>query len=243
METLQYDPKTMTWDDIREVLADNARQLIENRRQMRETARRMRETDRQMQETDRRMKETDRRMKETDREIKETARGLKETKKLVQETARQMKETDKKFKQMADQFTSTTGHITEGILAPSAIKMFKKAGFNIDHCIGNVKKSINNNQAGMEVDLLLIDTTVAIVVEAKTNCRKKDIDHLLRQMSQFKKFFPEYSDKDVFVVMAALKYDRESKQYAHDKGLLVLSTTDGDIFILEPHKRENLKRF
>ena len=236
METLQYDPKTMTWDDIREVLADNARQLIENRRQMRET-------DRQMKETDREIKETARGLKETKKLVQETTRGLKETKKLVQETARQMKETDKKFKQMADQFTSTTGHITEGILAPSAIKMFKKAGFNIDHCIGNVKKSINNNQAGMEVDLLLIDTTVAIVVEAKTNCRKKDIDHLLRQMSQFKKFFPEYSDKDVFVAMAALKYDRESKQYAHDKGLLVLSTTDGDIFILEPHKRENLKRF
>ena len=50
MKTTTLNPKTMSWDDIKQVMA-------ETRLQMQETDRRMQETDRRMQETDRRMKE------------------------------------------------------------------------------------------------------------------------------------------------------------------------------------------
>ncbi len=168
---------------------------------------------------------------------------MQETDRQMKETDRQMKETDKKYRQLADQFTSTTGHITEGILAPSAIRMFKEAGFAIDRCIANLKKSDHHNQAGIEVDLLLIDTTQAIAVEVKTDCRKRDVDRFLEKMPRFKTFFPEYNDKELFVAMAALKYDRDAMQYAKDNGLLVISTADGDLFTLDPFNRATLKRF
>jgi hypothetical protein len=215
MEPVIRDPQTMSWSDIKAVLAEST-QL------MKETYRLQQETEQLMKETDRRMKETDRRMKETDR---------------------QMKETDRKYRQLADQFTSTTGHITEGILAPSALRMFKKAGFTIDRCIANLKKSDHDNQSGIEVDLLLIDTTQAIAVEVKTDCRKKDVDRFIEKMPRFKKFFPEYNDKEVFVAMAALKYDKDAMQYAQGKGLLVISTADGDFFTLNPFNRARLTRF
>ncbi|MCR4737745.1 MAG: hypothetical protein K5846_06250 [Bacteroidales bacterium] len=215
MEPVIRDPQTMSWSDIKAVLAEST-QL------MKETYRLQQETEQLMKETDRRMKETDRRMKETDR---------------------QMKETDRKYRQLADQFTSTTGHITEGILAPSALRMFKKAGFAIDRCIANLKKSDHDNQSGIEVDLLLIDTTQAIAVEVKTDCRKKDVDRFLEKMPRFKKFFPEYNDKEVFVATAALKYDKDAMQYAQEKGLLVISTADGDFFTLNPFNRARLTRF
>ena len=240
MKTSTINPQDMSWSELKNfvfAVSDQIKETRHNLEMFRDSCRKsLEETRLQMQETDRRMQETDRRMQETDRQIKETGRQIKET-------DRQMKETDKKYRQLADQFTSTTGHITEGILAPSAIRMFKDAGFAIDRCIANLKKSDHHNQAGIEVDLLLIDTTQAIAVEVKTDCRKKDVDRFLEKMPKFKKFFPEYNDKEVFVAMAALKYDRDAMHYAKENGLLVISTADGDLFTLEPHDRTKLKRY
>ena len=233
MKTSTINPQDMSWSELKNfvfAVSDQIKETRHNLEMFRDSCRKsLEETRLQMQETDRRMQETDRQIKETGRQIKETDR--------------QMKETDKKYRQLADQFTSTTGHITEGILAPSAIRMFKDAGFAIDRCIANLKKSDHHNQAGIEVDLLLIDTTQAIAVEVKTDCRKKDVDRFLEKMPKFKKFFPEYNDKEVFVAMAALKYDRDAMHYAKENGLLVISTADGDLFTLEPHDRTKLKRY
>ena len=240
MKTSTINPQDMSWSELKNfvfAVSDQIKETRHNLEMFRDSCRKsLEETRLQMQETDRRMQETDRRMQETDRQIKETGQQIKET-------DRQMKETDKKYRQLADQFTSTTGHITEGILAPSAIRMFKDAGFAIDRCIANLKKSDHHNQAGIEVDLLLIDTTQAIAVEVKTDCRKKDVDRFLEKMPKFEKFFPEYNDKEVFVAMAALKYDRDAMHYAKENGLLVISTADGDLFTLEPHDRTKLKRY
>jgi hypothetical protein len=240
METSTIHPQEMSWAELKEFVSAVSEQIKETRHNLeifRDSCKKsLEETRLQMQETDRRMQETDRRMQETDRQIQETSRQMKET-------DRRMQETDKKYRQLADQFTSTTGHITEGILAPSAIRMFKEAGFAIDRCIANLKKSDHHNQAGIEVDLLLIDTTQAIAVEVKTDCRKRDVDRFLEKMPRFKTFFPEYNDKELFVAMAALKYDRDAMQYAKDNGLLVISTADGDLFTLDPFNRATLKRF
>ena len=276
MEQTPRNPETMSWDDIRQVLAENSIQLEKNRllleenrlqleenrrqlelsrlqmldtdrrmketdRQMKETDRQMKETDRQMQETDRRIKETDRQMKETDLKMQETDRQMKETGLKMQDTDRRMKETDRlikenerKYRELAEQFTSTIGHITEGIVEPAAMRVFQEAGYDINRYYRNLHSKMKNNRSEMEVDLLMLDDTIAIVVEIKTDCRKKDIDHFMRQMPKFKRLFPEYRDKEVLAAIAALNYDKDARQHAHEQGMLVISTTDGDLFTLEP---------
>lgn len=47
----------------------------------------------------------------------------------------------------------------------------------------------------------------------------------------------------ILAAVAAINYDRDAAIYAHDQGLLVISTTDGDNFTLEPSDRKSLKRF
>ncbi len=285
MEQTPRNPETMSWDDIRQVLAENSIQLEKNRllleenrlqleenrrqlelsrlqmldtdrrmketdRQMKETDRQMKETDRQMQETDRRIKETDRQMKETDLKMQETDRQMKETGLKMQDTDRRMKETDRlikenerKYRELAEQFTSTIGHITEGIVEPAAMRVFQEAGYDINRYYRNLHSKMKNNRSEMEVDLLMLDDTIAIVVEIKTDCRKKDIDHFMRQMPKFKRLFPEYRDKEVLAAIAALNYDKDARQHAHEQGMLVISTTDGDLFTLEPCDKKSLQRF
>ena len=218
-----------TWEELKQMAKDSWEQ-------MKETDRRMQETDRQMQETDRRMQETDRQMQETKMMVDKMVRGIEE----LRESRRK---TDERIRELADQFTSTTGHITEGIMHPAAIRVFQEAGYNINRYYRNLKRKNKQKQTEMEVDLLMLDDTLVIAVEIKTDCRKKDIDHFLRQMPKFKRLFPEYRDKEVLAAMAALNYDKDAAQYAHEQGLLVISTTDGNIFTLEPSDRNLLKRF
>ena len=178
-----------------------------------------RETREQMRENDRRMQETDRRM---------------------QETNRQMKETDRKYRELATRFTSQSGHIVEGLMEPSALRIFQNAGFDIDKCWKEMKGKNKSLGIKMEVDLFLHDTTGSIAVEVKINCTKDDIDHFIEQMGKFKLIFPELAHIKVYLAIAAINFDRDADKYASEKGLFVIRVSEDDIFTLDPTDKSKM---
>ena len=207
---------------------------------------RRKEAERRKEEAERRKEEEDRREEEKRKEAerrKEEDRRKEEIERRMRRTDEQVDRTCAKIAEMVEQFTSTTGHISEGLMEPASVRIFQEAGYDIDRYYRNLKKKNKNNQTEMEVDLLMLNGTLAIAVEIKTDCRKKDIDHFLRQMPKFKKLYPEYRNKEVLAAVAALNYEREAAEYAHEQGLLVIRTVDGDNFTLDPSDRKSLKRF
>ena len=220
--------KSDYWDELREMMR-NTQKFID-------------QTNLQMQETDRRMQETDRRIQETDQLIKETGKIVKETSRLMKETDRQMKETDRKFKELSNQFSSTTGHIIEGLMEPAAIRLFQEKGYNVNRCWKNFNRYEKASGRKLEVDLLLLDDDIAIIVEVKTNCTRRDIDHFISQMAFFKEVCPEYADKTILLAVAAINYDRDAKQHALQEGLLAITVSNNDIFSLECPDNSKLLR-
>ncbi len=206
--------KSPSWDELREM---------------------MRNTQKFIDQTNLQMQETDRRMKETDQLIKETGE-------IVKETSRQMKETDRKFKELSNQFSSTTGHIIEGLMEPASIRLFREKGYNVNRCWKNFKRYEKASGRKLEVDLLLLDDEIAIIVEVKTNCTRRDIDHFTDQMAFFKEVCPEYADKTILLAVAAINYDRNAKQHALLEGLLAITASDNDIFSLECPEESRLKK-
>jgi len=207
---------------------------------------RIKEAERRKEEAERRKEEAERREEERRKEAerrKEEDRRKEEIERRMRRTDEQVDRTCAKIAEMVEQFTSTTGHISEGLMEPASVRIFQEAGYDIDRYYRNLKKKNKNNQTEMEVDLLMLNGTLAIAVEIKTDCRKKDIDHFLRQMPKFKKLYPEYRNKEVLAAVAALNYEREAAEYAHEQGLLVIRTADGDNFTLDPSDRKSLKRF
>lgn len=221
-----------------------ARMQQDHERRMAEFERKMAEDERRkVAEDERRKEDHERRMAEYDRRKADYERRKADYERLSRETKQQMQETDRKLRELAEQFTSTTGHITEGIMKPAAQRIFQEAGFDISHYLCNMHSKMKNEHAEMEVDLLMLNGTIAIAVEIKTDCRKKDIDHFMRQMAKFKRLFREYRDKEVLAAVAALNYDKDALEYAKKQGLLAITTTDGDLFTLEKFDRARLKRF
>ena len=227
--------KSPSWDELREMMR-NTQKFID------QTNLQMQETDRRMQETDQLIKETGQQIKETGLQIKETGLQIKETEKIVKETSRQMKETDRKFKELSNQFSSTTGHIIEGLMEPAAIRLFQEKGYNVNRCWKNFKRYEKASGRKLEVDLLLLDDEIAIIVEVKTNCTRRDIDHFTNQMTFFKEVCPEYADKTILLAVAAINYDRDAKQHALLEGLLAITASDNDIFSLECPEESRLKK-
>ena len=166
-----------------------------------------------------------------------------DVKKAILATSEQMKETDRKIKEMEYRFFSQAGHIIEGLMEPSAMRMFQEKGYAINCCCKNFKKFNKSMGKKIELDLLLLDDTVAIVVEVKINCTRRDIDHFIQQMGLVKKLCPEYADKEILPAIAAVNYDRDADAYAHEQGLFVIRVYNDNIFSLDSTEGDTLLKF
>ena len=188
-------------------------------------------------------KETAQQIKDTDRQIKETARQIEDTDRQMKETDRQMKETDRKIKELSTRFSSTTGHIIEGLMSSSAIKMYEDKGFKINSLCKNYKRKNKQLNLEMEQDVVLFTETQVIVEEVKASCDKKDVEKFFHNMEKFKLLYDEYADKEVFGAVAAVNYEDGADTYARDLGLFVVRVSSDEVFSLDPFNMEELKRF
>ena len=236
-------PSDLSWDEIRQMIRETSIQMKETDRLIKETGLQMKETDRKMQETDRliketglQMKETDRKMQETDRMIKENKEGLKETRALLDDIARK---SDKRIKELDNLFSTQWGKLIESLSTPAALKLFKDLDIGINRIYSGERKIKDKGLDKIELDIVLCNTTVAIVVEVKTTFRKSDVGEFLEKMKVVKKYFPEFADKKIYAATAAIKYNESSDIIAQKKGMFVIHTSGDGVFSLsQPLKRE-----
>lgn len=104
----------------------------------------------------------------------------------------------------------------------------------IDRIYEGVHKATVDGQDVMEIDVALCDTSVAVIVEVKTRCGKRDIDYFLDQMEHCKEWYKEFADKELRVAVAAISYDPGAIKYALRKGLYVLKLTGEETFKMTP---------
>lgn len=177
-------------------------------------------------------------------QMRETSRWMREQKEETDRWMReQKKETDKRIRDLTTRFTSQSGHIVEGLMEPSALHIFQKAGFDIDKCWKEMKGQNKSLGLKMEVDLFLHDTVESIAVEVKINCTKENIDHFMEQMGKFKTIFPEFSNSTVYGAIAAINYDRDTDRYASEKGLFVIRVSNDEIFTLDAADKNKMLTF
>ena len=197
-----------------------------------------RESDKRIEEYRR---ESDRRMEES---RKETEREVKE---MLAETHREVKEmfaeTNASIRRVSVEFLGVTGHIVEGLVSSSTEKIFKDAGFDLHDSGKNLRRELASEDKQMEVDAMLGNEKLVVPVEVKANFTKKKVKRFLHKMEMFRKFFPEYADKEVLAAIAAINYEAGVADFAHEEGLLVIRVSSDDIFSLDPVDEKKLRRF
>ena len=219
---------TITADDVWRLLAELIESQKETERLFQESKL---EADRRFQETERLLKEqtqeTDRRFQESkleaDRRFQETERLLKEQNK---ETQRQIRLVNQELGSLGNRL----GEFVEWQVRPAAVRLFQERGIAVRELSRDI--SVNDGNEGIEVDLLVVDTTQAVAIEVKSKLTKSDVDEHLERLSKFKRLLPRYQNIQLLGAVAAMVAPSEIARYAYRQGLFVITQSGEDLVIV-----------
>lgn len=179
-------------------------------------------------------KETERLLKEQSQEAKqsfrETERLLKEqsqeAEKRSQETDRQIREVNKKIGDLGGKW----GRFVENMVAPACETIFLKRGIPVHQVSQRVKKRLDDKT--LEIDVLVTNENHVLIVEVKSSLGVNDIKELMEDLTQFRTFFPEYSQKQLYGAVAGIEIEEGADKYAYRQGLFVLAQAGETVSIL-----------
>ena len=197
---------TTTADDVWRLLAELTAAQKETERLLKE----------QSQEADQRRREADQRFKETERLLKEQG----------QETDRQIREVNKKIGDLGGKW----GRFVENMVAPACETIFLKRGIPVHQVSQRVKKRLDGKT--LEIDVLVTNENHVLIVEVKSSLGVNDIKEMIEDLREFRTFFPEYSQKQLYGAVAGIEIEEGADKYAYRQGLFVLAQAGETVSIL-----------
>ncbi len=183
-------------------------------------------------------KETERRFQETERILKEqsleTERLLKEQ---SLETDRRFQETDRQIRRMSKEIGNLGGKLglfVENMVAPACETLFLDRGIPVHQVSQRVRKKSNGKT--LEIDVLVTNDNHVLVVEVKSSLSVEDVKELIEDLEQFRQFFPEYNQKQLYGAVAGMGIEEGVDKYAYRQGLFVLAQSGESVTILNDAK-------
>ncbi|MFM8306962.1 MAG: DUF3782 domain-containing protein [Microcystis aeruginosa] len=193
---------TTTADDVWRLLAE----LVEAQK----------ETERCFQETERRFQETERRFQETERILKE--QSLK--------TDRQITRLSQEIGNLGGKW----GRFVENMVAPACETLFLNRDIPVHQVSQRVRKRLDGKT--LEIDVLVTNENHVLVVEVKSSLSVDDVKELIKNLTEFRQFFPEYNHKQLYGAVAGIEIEEGADKYAYRQGLFVLAQKGENVAIL-----------
>ena len=205
------------WELLRELIEaqKETRDLLEKQAQEAEKSRQQAEKDR---EKDRQQAEEDR--QESQQRFAETERLLKE----------QSKKTDEQIGKLGNRL----GEFVEWQVRPAVVRLFQERGVDVHEFLPDV--SVKRANGGIQIDLLVVNDTEAILVEVKSKLTQTDVDEHLERLGKFKGLMPRYRDVNALGAVAGMVVPEDVGIYAYRKGLYVLAQSGENVVILNDDK-------
>ncbi|MBK8754899.1 MAG: NERD domain-containing protein [Candidatus Competibacteraceae bacterium] len=149
------------------------------------------------------------------------------------DTDRQMKETDRQIKLLGKQIGELghrLGEFVEGLVKPAVVRLFQARGIDIHEVYPDVE--VDRGTEGIQIDLLVVNDTEAVLVEVKSKLTVADVDDHLERLAKFKRLLPRYAEVRAMGAMAAMVIPKEAARYAYRQGFLVLAQSGETVVIL-----------
>lgn len=149
------------------------------------------------------------------------------------ETDRQMKETERQIRQVSKQIGDLGGkwgRFVENMVAPACEILFISRGIPVHQVSQRVKKRLEGNT--LEIDILVTNENHVLVIEVKSSLGVNDIKEFIQDLTQFRQFFPEYGNKQLYGAVAGIEIEEGADKYAYRQGLFVLAQSGESVAIL-----------
>jgi len=150
------------------------------------------------------------------REFKDEMRDYKE------ENRQQIREMNIKWGEMARKL----GTITEDLVAPSIAKIINEMfGLDVVFLGIRMKKKLQDSRI-KEYDAIVVAGEYVFVDETKSILDSEDVKEFVKDIQEYRDFFPEYEGKKIIGILASLYVDESVIKYAEKAGFLVFAVGD-----------------
>jgi hypothetical protein len=166
----------------------------------------------------------------------ELAEAQKETERRFQDTERLLKQQNQQLNEQLGKLGNRLGEFVEWQVRPAVVKLFQDRGIAVHEFHDGV--SVQRGDDGLEIDLLVVNTEEAIVVEVKSKLTEADVNDHLERLGKFKQLMPRYADVRTMGALAGMVVPSEVARYAYRRGLFVLAQSGDSVVILNDEKFE-----
>jgi hypothetical protein len=201
----------------------------------------IKEAEQRKLENDLRFKETERLLKEqgqeTDRRIRQVSQEIQavslEVRQLSQQVNREISQVNKEIGQVNKQIGDLGGkwgRFVENMVAPACETLFLKKGIPVHQVAQRLKRHLAEKT--LEIDVLVTNEAHVLVVEVKSTLGVTDVKEFIEDLSQFRLFFPEYAQKNLYGAIAGIEIEKGVAKFAYRQGLFVLAQSGETVTIL-----------
>ncbi len=204
---------------FREEMRKDREERQRDREEM-EKDREERQRDREEVKKDREERQKDREEMKKDRE--EVEKFLEEMRKDREEMKKDREEMKKEFNKQWAALATKMGTIDEDLVAPAVRPVLGKF-FNCEFNTRSIRDLRRINGEDFEVDVLAATDDKVFMIEVKSSPRSEYVAQILSKAKKFKKFFPEYKDKELIPVYASIIFPENILKHATRKALYVMA--------------------
>ncbi|GCL54472.1 hypothetical protein NIES3806_18140 [Microcystis aeruginosa NIES-3806] len=179
------------------------------------------------------LKELAQSQQELSQSQQELSQAQKELSQAQKETDKQIKETDKQINRVSKQIGelgNRLGEFVEWQVRPAVVRLFQERGIDVHEFHPGI--SVKRDNEGLEIDLLVVNDTDAILVEVKSKLTQRDVDEHLQRLAKFKRLMPRFRDVKALGAVAAMIVPNEVASYGYRQGLFVLVQSGENVIIL-----------
>ena len=115
-------------------------------------------------------------------------------------------------------------------MRPAVVRLFQERGIDVHEFHPGI--SVKRDNEGLEIDLLVVNDTDAILVEVKSKLTQRDVDEHLQRLAKFKRLMPRFRDVKALGAVAAMIVPDEVASYGCRQGLFVLVQSGENVIIL-----------
>ena len=172
-------------------------------------------------------------LKELAQSQQELSQSQQELSQAQKETDKQIKETDKQINRVSQQIGelgNRLGEFVEWQVRPAVVRLFQERGIDVHEFHPGI--SVKRDNEGLEIDLLVVNDTDAILVEVKSKLTQRDVDEHLQRLAKFKRLMPRFRDVKALGAVAAMIVPDEVASYGCRQGLFVLVQSGENVIIL-----------
>ena len=118
----------------------------------------------------------------------------------------------------------------ENMVAPACETLFLKKGIPVHQVAQRLKRHLAEKT--LEIDVLVTNEAHVLVVEVKSTLGVTDVKEFIEDLSQFRLFFPEYAQKNLYGAIAGIEIEKGVAKFAYRQGLFVLAQSGETVTIL-----------